>query len=76
MLAEVPTDRFILDVWKCYLDSYTTYHTFFVNGFPPKAYTGAATMKGSCSAGMVPTNTRGWYEGFRVWLNIKGMKKV
>ena len=30
VLAELPTDRFTLDKWKCYLDSWATYHTLFV----------------------------------------------
>ena len=30
VLAELHTDRFTLDNWKCYLDICATYHTFFV----------------------------------------------
>ena len=33
VLAELHTDRFTLDNWKCYLDSCATYHTFFVREF-------------------------------------------
>ena len=30
ILIKLPTGRFTLDWWKCYLDSCATYHTFFI----------------------------------------------
>ena len=33
VLAKLHTYRFTLDKWKCYLNSCTTYHTFFVREF-------------------------------------------
>ena len=33
ILAELHTDRFTLDNWKCYLDICATYHTFFAMEF-------------------------------------------
>jgi len=76
VLTEMATDRFTLDWWKCYLDSCATYHTFFVKEFLSKVHTGTATMKGSCNAGTVSTNTRGWYGEFKVWLNTKGIANL
>ena len=34
---------------------------------------GKSTMEGSCNAGTVSTNTKGWYGDFEVWLNKKGI---
>ena len=30
-------------------------------------------MNGSCNAGTVTTNTKGWYGEFKVWLNERGI---
>ena len=38
VLAKLPTDRFTLDKWKCYLDTCGTYHTFFVREFLDRVY--------------------------------------
>ena len=76
VLAEVPTDRFTLDWWKCYLDSCATYHTFFAEIFLKNIRTGRTTMNGSCNAGTVSTSTKGWYGDFEVWLNKKGIANL
>ena len=65
VLAELPTDRFTLDKWKCYLDSCATYHTFFVREFLDRMYLGKIAMHGSCNAGTVTNNARGWYGKFK-----------
>ena len=69
VLAELPTNGFTFDKWKCYFDSCATYHTFFVRDFLDRVYLGKTAMNGSCNAGTVTTNTRGWYGEFKVWLN-------
>ena len=33
-------------------------------------------MNGSCNAGTVSTNTKGWYGYFQVWLNKKGIANL
>ena len=33
-------------------------------------------MNGSCNAGTVTTNTRGWYGEFKVWLNERGISNL
>ena len=76
ILIELPTDRFTLDWWKCYLDSCATYHTFFIEEFLADVHKGETTMNGSCNAGTVSTNTKGWYGGFQVWLNQKGIANL
>ena len=57
ILIKLPTDRFTLDWWKCYLDSCATYHTFFIEEFLADVNKGDTTMNGSCNAGTVSTNT-------------------
>ena len=73
ILIELPTDRFTLDWWKCYLDSCATYHTFFIEEFLADVHKGDTTMNGSCNAGTVSTSNKGWYGDFQVWLNKKGI---
>ena len=34
---------------------------------------GKTAMNGSCNAGTVTTNTRGWYGELKVWLNERGI---
>ena len=36
-------------------------------------YSGKTAMSGSCNAGTVTTNTRGWYGEFKVWINERGI---
>ena len=76
VLYELPTDRFTLDNWKCCLDSCATYHTFFVTEFLDMVYSGKTEMNGSCNAGTVTTNTRGWYSEFNVCLNERGIDNL
>ena len=33
-------------------------------------------VNGSCNAGTVTTNTRGWYGKFEVWLNERGISNL
>ena len=68
-LANVPARRFILTWWKRYLDSCATYHSFFIEEFLRNVREGNSTMSGSCNAGTVSTNTKGWYGDFKIWLN-------
>ena len=76
ILIELLTDRFTLDWWKCYLDSCATYHTFFIKEFPAGVHKGETTINGSCNAGTVSTNTKGWYGDFQIWLNKKGIANL
>ena len=76
VLAEIHTDRFTLDNWKCYLDSCATYHNFFVREFLDRVFSGKTTMNGSCNAGTVTTNIKGWYSEFKVWLNERGIANL
>ena len=76
ILIELPTDRFTLDWWKCYLDSCANYHTFFIKEFLADVHKGETTMNGSCNAGTVSTNTKGWYGDFQVWLKKKDIAKL
>ena len=76
VLAEQPADRFTSDNWKCYLDSCTTYHTFFVTEFLDMVYSGKTEINGSCNAGTVTTNTRSWYSELKVWLNERGIANL
>ena len=34
---------------------------------------GSSTMSGSCNAGTVLLQKKGWYKNFQVWLNEKGI---
>ena len=74
--AEIPTDRFTLDKWNCYLDSCVTYHNLFVRDFLDILYLGNTAMNGSCNVGTVTTNTRGWYGEFKVWINERGISNL
>ena len=65
--------RYTLDWWKCYLDSCASYHTFFVKEFLRDISEGSSTMSGSCNAGTVLLQKKGWYKNFQVWLNEKGI---
>ena len=76
VLSELHTDRFILDNCKFYLDSCTTYHTFYVREFLDRVSVDKTAMNGSCNAGTVTTNTRGWYDEFKVWLNERGIANL
>ena len=76
VLVEIPTDRFNLEKWKCYLESCATYHTLFVREFLDRVYWGKTAMNGSCNYGTVTNNTRGWYGKFKVWLNEKGIANL
>ena len=76
ILAELHTDRFTLDNWKWYLDSCTTYHTFFVREFLDIVSFDKTSMNGSCNVGTVTTNSRGWYDEFKVWLNERGIANL
>ena len=76
VLVELHTDRFTLDNWKCYLDSCPTYHNFFVREFLDRVSLGQTAMNGSCNAGIVTNNTRGWYGEFKVWLNERGISNL
>ena len=37
---------------------------------------GKTAINGSCNAGIVTTNTRGWYGEFKVWLNERGIANL
>ena len=76
VLSELPTDRFTLDKWKCYFDNWATYHTFFVVEFLDRVYSGETAINGSCNAGKVAINARGWYGKFKVWLNKRGISNL
>ena len=76
VLSELHTERFNLDNWKCYLDICATYHTFFVMEFLDRVYSGKKATNGSCNTGTVTTNTRGWYNEFKVWLNKRGISNL
>ena len=76
VLSELHTYRFTLDNWKCYLDICATYHTFFVGDFLDIVYSGKTAMNGSCNAGTVTTNTKGWYNEFKVWINERGISNL
>ena len=76
VLAELHTYRFTLDNWKCHLESCATYHTFFFREFLDRVYSGKKATNGSCNAGTVTTNTRGWYDEFKVWLNERGIANL
>ena len=60
-LAKLPTTSLTSDNWKCYLDICATYHNFFVRELIDRVYSGKTAMNGSCNAGTLTTNTRGWY---------------
>merc|ERR1712194_170324 len=76
ILASGPGGRFTLTWWKCYLDSCASYHSFFIEEFLRDIKKGKSTMEGSCNAGTVSTNTKGWYGDFEVWLNKKGIANL
>ena len=48
----------------------------FFREFLDRAYSGKTYMNGSCNAGTVTTNTRGWYGKFKVWLNDRGIANL
>ena len=68
---QVKNGRYMLDWWKCYLDSCASYNTFFVKEFLRDITEGLLTMSGSCNAGTVLLQKKGWYKNFQVWLNEK-----
>ena len=72
----VPGQRCTLIWWKCYLHSYATYHSFFMEEVLCDVKEGKSTMNGSCNASTVSTNTKGWYWDFEVWLNTKGITNL
>ena len=76
VLANRPGRRLTLTWWKCHLDSCTCYHSFFVEEFLRDIREGKSTMEGSCNAGIVLINTKGWYGDFEVWLNNKGIANL
>ena len=76
VLADLHTDRFNLDNWKFYLDSFAKYHTFFVWEFLDRVYLGNTAMNGGFNEGTVNTNTRGWYGKLKVWLNERGIANL
>ena len=76
ILANGPGGRFTLTWLKCYLDSYASYHYFLMEEFLRDTREGSSTMEGSCNAGTVLTNTKGWYGDFEVWLNKKGIANL
>ena len=76
VLAELHTDRFTLEKWKCYLDRCATYHTFFFREFLDRFSSGKTAMNGSYNAGTVTTNTMGWCGEFKVWLNESGIANL
>ena len=69
-------NRYTLDRWKLYLDSCATYHSFFAKEFLRWIEEGNTTLSGSCNAGTVVTNTRGWWGEFQAWLNEKGIANL
>ena len=76
VLANGPGRRFTLTWWKCYLDSCASCHSFVMEEFQRDIREGNSTMEGSCNAGTVSTNTKGWYGDFEVWLNKKGIANL
>ena len=76
VLANGPGGRFTLTWWKGYLDSCASYHSFFMEEFLCDIREGNSTIEGSCNAGTVSNNTKGWYRGFGVWLNKKGVANL
>ena len=76
ILVNGPGGRFSLMWWKCYLNSCVSYHSFFMQKFLRDVREGKSTMEGSCNAGTVLTNTKGWYGDFEVWLNKKGFANL
>ena len=76
IFANVPGKGFTLTWWKCYLDSCTTYHAFFMKEFLCEVREGKSTINDSCNAGTVSINTKGWYGDFKVWLNKKGIANL
>ena len=68
--------RVTLDPWKIYLNSYATYHTFFVKELLARVQKVKDTMTGSCNSGTTSTNTQGWYGEFKVWLNEMGIANL
>ena len=66
--------RYTLDRWKCYLDSYASYHTFFEKKHLHAIGETNSTMSGNCNAGSTVTlKKKGWYKNFQVWLNEQGI---
>ena len=75
-MENVPSSQFMLDWWKCYLNSCATYHSFFVGEFLSGVHKGKSTMNGGCNTGKVSTSTMGWYGNFEVWLNKRGIENL
>ena len=69
-------DRCTLDCYKVYLDSCATYHTFFVEEYLYRVEKDKTTTNGSCNAGMISTDSQGWYGDFKVWPNKKGIANL
>ena len=57
-------NMYTLDWWKIYLDSYTTYHSFFAKEFHTDIQDSDTTLTGSCNAGITVTNTMVWWGEF------------
>ena len=67
--------KLALDWWKVYLDSCTSYHTFFVKAFL-RNIKEAGTMNGNCNAGTTKITKRGNFGKLRVWLNKNGIANL
>ena len=68
--------RLTLDLWKLYLDSCASYHTFFIKEFLMNIYEGAGAMNGNCNTGTKRITKRGYYGRLRVWLNENGIANL
>jgi hypothetical protein len=69
-------ERSTLEWWKCYIDSYALYHTFFATHFKTGVSVGGKNMSGRCNSGVANTGTRGWAGILRVWLNKNGIANL
>ena len=66
-------DRYTLDIWKLYLNSCTTYHSFFAKECLTNIKDGDTTSTDSCNVGSTVTNISGWWEKLRPGSTIRGL---
>ena len=59
--------------WKCYLDSFASYHTFLSEEFLTDVKESDATMTGRFNAGTTVTKMKGTYGDFQLCINKKGI---
>ena len=68
--------RLTLNGRKCYLDSCTSYHVFFIKLFLKEVHTGAGTMKEDCNASTTRITKQGLCGKLKVWLNKNGIANL